>query len=381
MSVKILITGDYCPVGRNQKNIEDGDYTSFFGTFVVDIKKVDYAVTNLECPVTNNKTPILKSGPNIKGPLNAIKPLKKVGFNLATLANNHILDYGEKGVKDTIESCFKEQIDTVGAGSSISDARKFFVKKIKGKSFGFINFAENEYCAATEKTYGANTVNPIANYYDIVKAKKEVDYLLVIAHGGREHYQLPSPEVRDRYRFYIDSGADVVVAHHPHCYSGYETYNNKNIFYSLGNFLFDYKSKYQKGSWTEGMYVVLTFSESGIDFELTPFFQGRRDDPSLQIMKGNDKELFDTKIKALCEKIINDKMFFESWDNYIHSQIRSYNGILFLRNKYLRAAMVRKLVPFYNFVSKKRKALLLNIFRCQTHKEIMIEVLKEQIKE
>ena len=129
MSVKILITGDYCPVGRNQKNIEDGDYTSFFGTFVEDIKKVDYAVTNLECPVTNNKTSILKSGPNIKGPLNAIKPLKKVGFNLATLANNHILDYGEKGVKDTIESCFKEKIDTVGAGSSISDARKFFVKK------------------------------------------------------------------------------------------------------------------------------------------------------------------------------------------------------------------------------------------------------------
>lgn len=381
MSVKILITGDYCPIGRNQKKIEDGDYTSFFGTFVEDIKKVDYAVTNLECPVTNNNAPILKPGPNIKGPLDAIKPLKKVGFNLATLANNHILDYGEKGVEDTIETCFKEKIDVVGAGSSISEARNFFVKKIKGKSFGFINLAENEYCAATEKSYGANIVNPIANYYDIVKAKKEVDYLLVIAHGGREHYQLPSPEVRERYRFYIDSGADVVVAHHTHCYSGYETYNNKNIFYSLGNFIFDYKPKYQKGSWTEGMYVVLTFSESGIDFELTPFFQGRVDNPSLQIMQGEDKKLFNTKIKALSQIIINDKIFFESWDNYIQSQIRSYNGILFLRNKYLRAAMIRKLVPFYNFMSKKRKALLLNIFRCETHKEIMIEVLKKEIKE
>ena len=381
MSVKILITGDYCPVGRNQKKIEDGDYTSFFGTFVEDIKKVDYAVTNLECPVTKNNSHILKPGPNLKGPLDAIKPLKEVGFNLATLANNHILDYGEKGVKDTIETCFKEKIDVVGAGSSISEARNVFVKKIKGKIFGFINLAENEYCAATKKSYGANIVNPIANYYDIVKAKKEVDYLLVIAHGGREHYQLPSPEVRERYRFYIDSGADVVVAHHTHCYSGYETYNNKNIFYSLGNFIFDYKPKYQKGSWTEGMYVVLTFSGSEIDFELTPFFQGRANNPSLQIMQGEDRNLFNTKIKALSQIIINDKIFLKSWDNYIQSQIRSYNGILFLRNKYLRAAMIRKLVPFYNFVSKKRKALLLNIFRCDTHKEIMIEVLKKEIKE
>jgi poly-gamma-glutamate synthesis protein (capsule biosynthesis protein) len=380
MDVNILITGDYCPIGRNQKSIEKGDYTSFFGDFVDVCKNVDYAVTNLESPVTKNKTPILKSGPNIKGPLDSLKPLKKLGFNLVTLANNHILDFGEEGVKDTISNCYKEGIDTLGAGSSLKQARTIFYKEIKGKLFAFINITENEFCAATKTTYGANPLNLIQNQKDIIFAKKKADYVIVIAHGGREHYQLPTPSVRDRYRFFIDSGADVVVAHHPHCYSGYETYNTKKIFYSLGNFIFDYKLKYQKGSWTEGMSIILKFSERGIDFDLIPFFQGRSEDPTLKLMQGKDRDVFNLRIKKLNKNIENDKLFFDSWEAYINSQIKNYNGLLFIRNTYLRFAVIKGLVPFFNLASNKRKALLLNLLRCESHREIMIDVLKKEIK-
>lgn len=381
MAVKIAITGDYCPIGRNKDRIEKGDFTSFFGDFVTTLKDVDYAVTNLECPITNHNNTILKSGPSIKGPLDGIKPLKEAGFDLVTLANNHILDYDEQGVRDTMIACTKEKMATVGAGNSLQEARKIFFTTIKGKKFGFINIAENEFCAATQETAGANPLDLINNHKDIRKAREEADYVIVIAHGGREHYQLPTPKVRERYRFYIDSGADVVVAHHPHCYSGYERYNDKAIFYSLGNFIFDYKPKYQKGLWTEGMAVILSFSDSKIDFEIIPFFQGRTDEVALKLMEGNAKEEFDTRIKELNTIIKEDTLFYNSWDAYIKTQAKSYKGLLFLDNMYLRALVQKGMLPLPILKSKNRKALLLNLYRCETHREIMMEVLKKEISE
>lgn len=381
MSIKILLTGDYCPVGRNKVTIAEGDYTSFFGDFIDVINKADYAITNLESPITASTAPILKSGPNIKGAIAGVKPLKEAGFDLVTLANNHILDFGETGVRDTISHCNKEGIATVGAGENVTAARKVFYKEIKGKKFAIINLAENEFCAATDTSYGANPIHLIKNHYDIAQAKKKADYVIVIAHGGREHYQLPTVSVRERYRFFIDSGADVVVGHHPHCYSGFETYHDKKIFYSLGNFVFDYKAKYQKGAWTEGMAVVLEFNEDGLEFDLIPFFQGRREDPKLELMKDSSLENFKTKIEQLNVIIQDDTLFNDSWKTYINTQEKGYKGLLFIKNKFLRAAVVKGLVPLINLSSQKRKALLLNLMRCETHREIMIDVLKKEIGE
>lgn len=58
-------------------------------------------------------------------------------------------------------------------------------------------------------------------------------------HGGVEHYNLPSPEIKQLHRFFIEAGADAVVNHHQHCFSGYEVYKSRPIFYGIGNFLFD----------------------------------------------------------------------------------------------------------------------------------------------
>lgn len=381
MSINLLITGDYCPIGRIQEKIDKGDFTSFFGDFSGAMDCIDFAITNLESPITNNDNALLKSGPNIKGPLNGVKPLKEIGFDLVTLANNHILDYGEKGVQDTVKACNDAGIASVGAGSSLIEARKIFYKKIKHKTFAFINLAENEFCAATQTGYGANPLNLITNQKDIKEAKNNADYVIVIAHGGREHYQLPTPLVRERYRFFIDSGADAVVGHHPHCYSGYELYNGKNIFYSLGNFIFDYKKKYQKGHWTEGMAVILKISDNKIDFDLHPFFQGRQANPDLELIKGEDLNKFNHKIEELNTIIKDDILFYDSWNNYIETQTKSYNAFLFYKNKYLQALYSRGLLPFKPLVSNKRKALLLNLQRCETHNEITTQVLKKQIGE
>ena len=97
--------------------------------------------------------------------------------------------------------------------------------------------------------------------------------MLVIVHVGPEHYQLLIPRMKEMYRFFIDVGADVVVNHHQHCFSGYEIYKEKPIFYGLGNFCFDWIGK-RNGMWNEGLLLSLTLDlNHKRQFVLIPYRQ------------------------------------------------------------------------------------------------------------
>lgn len=376
MVFNIFITGDYCPIGRNSLAIDQGDF-SMIKAIAPFALKADLAITNLEAPITSSNTKLNKSGPNIKVNKNSLAPLKESGFSLVTLANNHILDYGTQGIKETLDHCFFNGIDTIGAGLNLKKAKTPYIFEKGEKKIGIINIAENEFCSAKENSAGANPVNLIQNHQAIKNLKKQVDYVLIIAHGGREHYQIPTPKIRERYRFYVESGANAVIGHHPHCFSGYEIYNEAPIFYSLGNFLFDYKTKYQKGPWTQGYGVNIKINNDIIDFEIIPFHQGRAENPNLILFDDIEKENFFKEIEELNSIITDDILFFESWSKYLKTQEVSYKGLLFIQNKYIRAAINKGFLPKWFFHSKEHKTLLLNLFRCETHKEIMTAILEK----
>lgn len=381
MDIKILIAGDYCPIGRNAMTIKNQDYSKLFGGFEKFSNEADLSIVNLECPITNSKTKLKKTGPNIKASFDSLKPLKFAGFNLVTLANNHILDYGSQGLMDTMANCELEGISYVGAGKNNDEARKPFFTTIKNKKIAIINIAENEFCTTTDENYGANPLNVISNHYDIIKAKKTADYVIVISHGGREHYQLPSPQLKERYRYFIDSGADAVISHHTHCFSGYEYYMNKPIFYSLGNFIFDYKKKYQKGLWTQGFSVLLRLNNNDtIDFELIPFNQGREENPSLVLMDELEQRIFNSKLEELNAIIKDEKLILSNWEKYIKSQMKAYKGNMFVQNKYIRALINKGILPDFFFHSSEHQYLLLNLLKCETHREIMIDVLTKKLE-
>lgn len=377
-NISVLISGDFCPIGRNEKTIANRHFSSMFGGFERYSQSVDLAITNLECPLTDTDTAIAKTGPNLKAPYKSMEALRYAGFDLVTLANNHIMDYGEEGVKSTLQACEKYGIAYVGVGSNLAEARKFYTKIIQGKTIAIINIAENEFCTTRGDEYGANPLNVITNHYDIKEARRQVDYVIVIAHGGREHYQLPSPQQRERFRFFIESGADIVVAHHTHCFSGYEIYKGKPIFYSLGNFIFDYKKKYQRGLWTQGYAVLFKIQNNGIDFELIPYHQGRDENPNLELFTEKEKEMFDRKIEELNTIIADDTLITLAWDRYIKSQKVVYKGLLFDQNKYIRALKAKGLLPGIFIHSKEHELVLLNLLKCEAHREIMIDVLSDK---
>ena len=257
--MKILIAGDFCQGYRVDALVKERRYGKLFDEVKPIIESADYSIVNFEFPVVLDKDaarPIPKCGPNLEGTIESIEAIKYAGFKCCTLANNHILDQGEQCCLDTKNELEKAGVDTVGVGSNLSEAGEIFYKEIDGETLAIINCCEHEFSIATETSAGANPLNPVRQYYAIQEAKKKADYVLVIVHGGHEHYQLPSPRMKETYRFFVDAGADAVVNHHQHCYSGYDVYYDKPIFYGLGNFCFD-EPQMRHCGWNEGYMVRL----------------------------------------------------------------------------------------------------------------------------
>lgn len=371
--IKILICGDYCPRDRVQDLIESENYKEIFGEVLNYTSKVDYSIINLEAPVVESQAnPIEKCGPNLKCSSKAIKALKYAGFNMVTLANNHFYDYGNEGVKDTLQSCNKHNMEFVGGGININEASQIFYKEIKGIKLAIINCCEHEFSIATEAYGGANPLNSIQQYYAILDAKSKADKVIVIVHGGHEHYQLPSPRMKETYRFFIDVGADIVINHHQHCYSGYEEYKGKSIFYGLGNFCFDHKDK-RKTSWNEG-YMVMLNIDNNISYDIIPYTQGN-EDPGVHFLLNEEKNVFMENVRRFNKIIVDDIRLIEEHKKFIEKTTGNY--VLSLepyQNKYLIALYVRKLLP--SLISPKRKMQLLNYLQCESHLERLLYSLQ-----
>lgn len=374
--MKLLVAGDFRSHGRVERFIDQGDYPSVFGDVQTYTSLVDFSIVNLESPVISHEAkPIEKQGPNLCCSSKAIEALVWAGFDMVTLANNHFFDYGEQGVRDTLATCEKCDIETVGGGKDIFEAQKVFYKRIGDETLAVINCCEHEFSIATSTTAGSNPLNPIRQYYSIKEAKEKADYVLLIVHGGHEFYQLPSPRMVETYRFFIDLGVDVVINHHQHCYSGYEWYKGKPIFYGLGNFSYDCEG-IKNEIWHEGFMLQLELNKNKIVVETIPYVQGK-EVAGVRVVKGEEKEKLQKEIERLNSIIINDGLLNDSFLQFVRSREK---GMLLnfypLSNRYARALYVRNLLP--TCWTKKKSLAVRNMVECEAHRDVLLNVLSRK---
>lgn len=373
-TIKILITGDFAPRLRVTEAILHGDYESIFGEIKPLIQKVDYSITNLEAPLIDNGIPIAKTGPNLKAPCKSIEALKYAGFNMVTLANNHIMDYGKDGLSSTIDLCRKNNIEYVGAGMNARQAQEIRYISLKGKSIACINIAENEWSTTTSERPGANALSEISVFYQINEAKQKADYTIIIIHGGHELYGLPSPRMKRLYRWFIDIGADAVISHHTHCFSGDEIYKTKPIVYSLGNFVFDHKTS-RNTLWNKCAIAILEIQNDSIELKLIPMQQcgetiGAHLVDECKIAQFNSQRQWKNAI------INNDKLLEQYYEEFVKSKTCLYSSYMEpIKNKYILGLMNRGILP--RFVRGGYKRLLLNIIRTETHRDIILKILSK----
>lgn len=372
--MKVLVAGDFAPWARLAKQIERKRYSDVFPENLREvIKSVDFSFVNFESPIVEDTyKPIPKCGPNLHCTPEAAEAIKFAGFTGVTMANNHILDFWTNGLHKSVACCKDQGLDVVGVGDNLKDAEEILYIEKDGKTLAVINCCEHEFSIATETSAGANPLNPVRQYYAIQKAKDKADYLLVIVHGGHEMFQLPSPRMVETYRFFIDAGADAVVNHHQHCYSGYEIYNGKPIFYGLGNFCFDEEGQ-RNCSWNEGYMVVVDFTDAVVRYELYPYTQC---DGKAAVTLMTDKAVFTRTIDAI-NCIVKDPLLLkEKCALYYMSTMKTFNAMLQpYDNRVLNKLFRMGLLP--SLFSKRKKIRVLNYINCESHYDKFVFALKQ----
>ena len=371
---KLLVTGDFV-VSKTYAIDANSRVKALF-------EQSDLNVVNLESPVTFaiETDKIVKTGPHLKANAEATKKaLHDLKIGLATLGNNHILDYGSKGVTDTLQFCKENAVETVGANLNLQEAQQTYYTTIGNHSIAIVNFAENEWSSAGVDSAGANPMDLVDNTRQIIEAKKKAKFVFVIVHGGHEYHNLPSLRMKKQYRFYVDHGADLVIGHHTHCVSGWEKYNGGSIFYSLGNFLFTKPSVFS--DWYFGLILSILIDENGkLQTELIPCKQ-LKESFELQLLEGDEKQQLEKKIGELNTIIHDDTLLAKSWKEYVNKSAADYlnlwSPLSSIRNKYVRAAL-RKLG--INFLNKKIVALYVNLMRCEAHADLSKEALAQYLK-
>lgn len=373
---KIFIAGDYCPNARAENIILSGDFSNIFNGLEREVSDASLSIVNLECPVYDNlKTDTInKIGPSLKTTSKSIDALQFAGFDLLTLANNHIMDYGKAGLQQTINACVSKGISYVGAGSDLSTAAAPFSKMIDGKKVTIINIAENEFSSATKDKAGANPLNFIDNYSSIKSSVDSSDYTIVIYHGGHEGFSYPSPRMKALFKFYVDIGVNAVICHHSHRYSGFEKYKKGLIFYGLGNFYFDWPG-IKDNNWFEGYAVTLDINTN--EFQLHPYIQCKNS-PAIEALTSEQDKLFQKKISSINKIIANDKLLGQKFDDLVNRRSRSYLSELQpYPGHYISGAYRKGFLP--DLVTAKRYRKLLNIIRCEAHYDIFRKKLEEEV--
>lgn len=373
--MNILIAGDYCDKYRVKQKIAEGDYSSLFDNIKPIVDKADISIVNFEFPVVVTKgKPIKKAGPALAGQPKAVEAIKYAGFNVCTLANNHILDQGADCCNETKRLLNEAGIQTVGAGTNLQEAGQILYVQHNQETLAIINCCENEFSIATDESAGANPLNTIKQYRSIQEAKRNADYVLVIVHGGHEHCQLPSPRMKETYHFFIEVGADAVINHHQHCYSGYEEYNGKPIFYGLGNFLFDWEGK-TNSIWNEGYMVSLTLKkDSKTEYTLFPYTQCN-DMPVVVPLDGQERGKFENRVRDLNAIIADDKLLKQSWENWIaNSSVYLLLDYQPYRGRILKGLFTRGMLP--SFITAKKKYSILNHISCESHLDRLRYLIK-----
>ena len=282
---------------------ENGGESAYQGfSFLFD--RTDVLFGNLECSLSERGQKLLGKGIWLRASPDKADILKEAGFSVLSLANNHILDYGNEALQDTVEFLDEKEIGHVGAGKDIEAARKPEIFTKGDVSIGFLAYNEFSYYfwsyeekrqfAARENVPGTAPMDLGPILEDVKKLKSEVDFVAVSLHWGIEESNMETEAQREIAHALIDGGADIIIGHHPHVIQGLEIYRDRPIIYSLGNYIFDQNDENNK----QGMAAEIEIFEGEMkSIRLHPLYV--KDKRAPVVPEGGKLEGMIEKIKRL----------------------------------------------------------------------------------
>jgi len=243
--IVINAVGDIMLAGRWTPALRSRGYDVPFLGVKAELGRGDINLANLESPIASCGTECLTKKFRFRAEPELAEALKRAGFSVVTLANNHIMDYGADALFETQNYLAKSGIAAVGAGENLAAARKPAIVSIKGKRVAILGYSLTQPIEFFAGKARAGTAPGYAKMVqaDVTEARSRADFVIVSFHWGKEASGVVQGYQRAAAHNAIDAGADVIIGHHPHVLQGVERYKSGIIFYSLGNFTFASKSR------------------------------------------------------------------------------------------------------------------------------------------
>ena len=356
---EIAICSDWAPI-RGFEQIMLNEPLSVYGDLLPELQNVDTRVVNLECPLSDHGDPVYKSGAVFKGKNAHIAGLTHVPFEIATLANNHVFDYGDIAFQKTRDLLEKNSIQYLGAGNTIDEAAAPLIFTLNKVRLALINFSEGEDLTAAGEKAGVFGWE-VDRVVELVQAvKKETHAAVVVCHAGVEYIPYPPPYVTMAYQRIAQAGADLIVGHHPHVPQGIQVYHQTPICYSLGNFVF-----YQPVDllWRKlGYFVKAGFNENGIThIRLLPYEILNQ---KLRLLKNEKYRWFLKKLKMLSAVLYSDTQTKAAWNGYL-----KYYGLHGFRNE------IKKIRDSFDKEAAKGAAMFRNRITTMQHTQHLTDTM------
>jgi poly-gamma-glutamate capsule biosynthesis protein CapA/YwtB (metallophosphatase superfamily) len=308
----VLIAADWAPI-RAFDPIIRHDPEAVYGDLLPTLRDADLRIVNCECALTKADKPVWKSGAVFKGAPEHVAGLTAVPFDVACLGNNHVLDYGERGLRDTLDVLRRNGIKTVGAGLTADDAYAPLSLTVQGRAVHIVNICEGEDETASRGGAGVFGWDIQRAVETIERCKQSGGVVIAIAHCGLEYVPFAPPYVVEAFRAMADAGADAVIGHHPHVPQGVEWRGRTPIIYSLGNFAFYQHTElyYRK----LGFLVTLQFKGDRVAHaDLHPY---RITETGLQTLDDREGIAFHRTIARLSKPYLTPTGHEKAWDAYL----------------------------------------------------------------
>ena len=325
--IRINVFGDFCLVGVDPNNYKLGDDVRALMSGAIN-------VANLECPVTSAETKRSLRSVNFKVEPELLEVLD--GFQAVSLANNHIADYLDQGIQDTIKHVDEKGLKWFGVGKTYTEALKPCIIECQGRKIAF--FGATRWANPDSEHEWGTAVERIGKLKKLIRELKSSGCIVIpYFHWGYEYVRIPAPKERGIAKACIDAGADIVIGGHPHIFQGYEVYKGKYIYYSLGNTVF------QSERFNNGMAMIIddprlfnsflvsiTIDENGILHPEPKFYQ-----------------LSDTRVRMLTEEEaaaqkkelekVSDILrlpYRKYWKRYYHQAVTSCKHHIYMRKNF-----------------------------------------------
>ncbi len=360
-NLRITIAGDWAPRFDYEKRMIE-DPAGIWGDLLPAVQTGDVRIVNVETVLGDKGSPGPKDGPPLRADERTAEVLKVGGFHIASMANNHTLDYGIEGLSHTMKVLSDAGMETVGAGATCEEAARPLIYEAKGVKIGIISCAEGEESRARDGGPGAYGLVVDAVERQIRDLKQQADVVLVIFHGGRERAPLPPPYAVDESRRFAEAGATAVIGHHPHVPQGIEIHNGVPIVYSLGNFMFYFPTEYLFHHLGYLLHLDLAGREL-VGFEITPY----------QIMpnemreaKGATRKMLLADLENVSAMLGDPQKVRDVWDAFVDVDFGGCDGMIDLLARH---------IDEYRKDPSRGASLFLNLFYTPAHRELFIRGL------